>query len=1045
MKTFNKNIIKNISKAKSRFISIFLIIFLGSSIFAGLQSTPMIMEKSMNDYLNDNNYWDLSVVGTYGFKQGEVESLLEIENVEDVNLINRFDVVFENDTKTLGMVGYGYNDFSKSNLDLDSGSFPIAKDECVIDKTFSQVEGIEIGDLIELENDQGIEEFKVTAIANSSNYIAKAFRGINSINEGENYGFFAILNSGNENWIMPQDLYDIFDGYVYNQVDIQIADDQIFSSAYDQELEKVSQDVMAVLEPLYKAKYDQVIADTNEQIQEEQAKLDDALAKYQDGLVEYNEGLDQYNQGTDLLAQGNLDYQSGLAKYNQGLQEYLDGKEEYEYGLQKYNQGLGEYEAGLATYNSNLDIYNQSLATYQIQKADFDEAYEDYFLVDEQTRILLDGQKAELEAAKAELDATKSVLDQTEATLSQSKSQLDENKVLLDATKIQLDQAQGELESSKVTLDTAKNELAANDVELAKAKSLLDESKVELDDAKVQIDDGYLEIEKAKADLEDFEQGKLFTFTKDQNEGIDSFTQNAQAIQSLSYLFPIIFFLVAALVAMTTMTRMVEEQRIHNGTLLSLGYSKRNILNSYLLFVIIATLPATLIGVVFGINFFPAFIYYLYNLMMYDVFAPTKIFFDPGIVIITLLISVGIIMAVTWLVAAKELQEKPANLLRPKPPKQGKRILLERITPLWKRLSFNNKVTLRNIFRYKRRFLMSIIGIAGCTSLIVVAFGIKYSISQSLQRQFEQINLYDCEISYVSDSSNEQITELSDQLGNEGLLVNNYYKSIVEIDDKYVTLNVEVDDNYDKLLSLNEDGEKITIDDNTVAINHKLAEQLNVNVGDEIEILYQDDYYPVTVSNIITYYYGNVVYMNQSNFESLTDNSVTINKALVKGDLTKLDNDLIISQETNGEQQEEFKGQIQSIDTVIIILIVAAGFLALIVIYNLTNINIQERIVEVATIKVLGFYPREIYDYIFRENIYLSVIGSIVGLAAGKIIHYYLIITVELESVAFVRTVSWQTHVISFLITMAFTIAINFLMRRIVDNVDMIESLKSVE
>ena len=340
---------------------------------------------------------------------------------------------------------------------------------------------------------------------------------------------------------------------------------------------------------------------------------------------------------------------------------------------------------------------------------------------------------------------------------------------------------------------------------------------------------------------------------------------------------------------------------------------------------------------------------------------------------------------------------------------------------------------------------MSIIGIAGCTSLLVVAFGIKYSISQSLQRQFEQINQYDYEISYKSDSTNDQIYAYSDELKNDGLLINNFYSSIVEVDDNYVTLNIEADDNYSQLLNLTEAGRSLAIDDNTVAINHKLAELLNVKVGDQIELLYQDEYYPITVTDIVTYYYGNVLYMNQNHFENLVGNEIDINTALVKGSLDGLNSDLIISQETNGEQQADFKGQIQSIDTVIVILIVAAGILALIVIYNLTNINIQERIVEVATIKVLGFYPREIYDYIFRENIYLSILGSAVGLAIGKIIHYYLIITVELEAVAFVRTVNWQTYVISFLITMAFTVVINFLMRHIVDKVDMIESLKSVE
>lgn len=1045
MKTFNKNIIKNITKAKSRFISIFLIIFLGSSIFAGLQATPLIMERSMNEYLSENNYSDLSIVGTYGFNQNDLDDLKYIEGISDIRLLNRFDTVYESEAKTLGMIGYGYNDFNDSSLELISGAFPASSSECVLDKTFSKIELIDVGDSIEFENEQGKKEFKVTGLVNSSNYIGKAFRGINSYNEGKNYGFFAILNKDNENWIMPAKLYDLFDGYVYNQVDFHIENDLIFSSAYSDDLELARQRVMAVLEPLYDEKYDKIIDDGTNEILLEQKKLDEAWDEYNDGLASYNQGLAQFNQGKELLIQGNQEYQAGLAKYDQGWEDYLDAREEYDAGLQKYDQGLSEYQAGWELYNQNLELYNQGLSTYELNKASFDEAYLNIDIVDEETRLYLEQQKEELEEAKAKLDATKVVLDQTNSTLIQSKQEIDVNYSLLESTKIQLDEVAEILTASKLELDQVKEELVTNDSILAKTKVQLDQAKLELDDAKSQIDDGYMKIEEAKSDLEELEPGNLYTFTKAQNEGIDSFAQNANAIQSLSYLFPIIFFLVAALVAMTTMTRMVEEQRIQNGTLLSLGYSKKNIINSYLLFVIIATLPATIIGIVFGVNFFPSFIYYLYSLMMYDVFAPIKIIYDPAVIMVTLFISVGIVLLVTLLVAVKELQEKPASLLRPKPPKLGKRILLERITPIWKRLSFNNKVTFRNIFRYKKRFLMSIIGIAGCTSLLVVAFGLKYSISQSLQRQFEQINQYDYAITYKSESNPDEIGDFSQKAADNDLIVNNYYESIVEIDDNYVTLNVEFDENYLEVLDLRAGENELKIGENTVAINHKLAELLGVDVGDKVEIIYQDKYYQIEITNIITYHYGNVLFTGESFFESMIADEVTINSALVKGDLNAIANELIISRETNGEQQAEFKDQIQSIDSVIVILIFAAGFLALIVIYNLTNINIQERIVEVATIKVLGFYPREIYDYIFRENIYLSVIGSLVGMIIGKVIHYYLIITVELDAVAFVRTVNWETYVISFFITMAFTLAINIIMRHIVNQVDMIESLKSVE
>ncbi len=1047
MKNFNKNILRNIKKDKSRFISIFLIILLGSSIFAGLQSTPIIMKKSMNDYLAEHNYWDISVVGTYGFEQEDLSLIESIENVEGVTVKNRFDVMYESESKTLGLTGYGYDDFDQTSYDLLAGNFPGNNQECVIDRFFTDNEGLSIGDWVTFANNQGKKQFEIVGIVDSAQYIAKDYRGVNSLGDGSNHGYFGILNSGNENWMLPEELYDLVGSDIFNEIDIRISNSNIFTPGYDEDINQVTSDLESALENLYHDKYDEIQTDAFAQIEKNQTDLDDAIKEYEEGLSLYNEGLDEYEQGHQQYLDGVESYEQGMEQYESGWQEYLDGQDQYQAGLQEYENGYNQYLVALDEYNSGVSEYEAGLLDYNAQKAEFDLAYADIDSFDDETKADLEEQKILLEETKAALDATKIELDNAKIQLDSTKIELDQNKDILDETGVELESAREVLETTKSQLDDAKIELDENRVILDESKQTLDENAAVLADNQTKLDDAQAKIDQATKDIERLDQGKIYSFSKSQNDGVESFEQNAGAIESISYIFPIIFFLVAALVSMTTMTRMVEEQRIQNGTLLSLGFSKRNIINSYLLFVIIATLPSSIIGIISGINFFPRFIYYLYSLMLYDVSAPTFIVYDLMIILVTLMISVGIILLVTLVVAISELKEEPANLLRPKPPKMGKRILLDRITPIWKRLSFNNKVTLRNIFRYKRRFIMSIIGIAGCGALLVLAFGLKYSITETVVKQFDEINLYDYKISYA-ENDNDSIINFSESLvaQNDNVEVNNYYEAMVQVEDSYVNLQVEFDDNYQDLLNLVERGQKIQLDDTGAAINGKLSEILGVKVGDTIEVLYEDMYYQVEITNIFDYYYGSVMFMSDASFEDMTGESIMINRALISGNLNQLtDNEMVISQESSEEGRSDFGNQLESIDTVVLILIFAAGFLALIVIYNLTNINIQERLVEISTIKVLGFYPREIYDYIFRENIYLGIIGSIVGMFLGKIVHYYLIITVELETVQFVRHVDTKTYLISFAITMLFTILINLIMRRIVNRIDMVESLKSIE
>ena len=411
------------------------------------------------------------------------------------------------------------------------------------------------------------------------------------------------------------------------------------------------------------------------------------------------------------------------------------------------------------------------------------------------------------------------------------------------------------------------------------------------------------------------------------------------------------------------------------------------------------------------------------------------------------------------MVCYKELQAVPAQILRPKAPKLGKRILLERITFIWKRLSFNQKVTMRNIFRYKKRFFMSVIGIAGCTALIVIGFGIKYSVSPLASEQYGNMWIYDGVVNYKDDLTATTKKQAQDDFKGQSQVKSTMgiYNKTITIDQQMVTVEIPSETkDFDQYIHMSDyqTGKTLNLKDDGVYINAKLAEILDLKVGDQLTLSLDNKDYKVKIAGIYKLYFRHYIYMSPKYYENLTKDEVHYNsqyfKLNKKASEKKLTNycdhhENITSIQYVSGISEGFYSQMESLDSVVFILIVCAGALAFIVLYNLTNINIQERKSEIATIKVLGFYPKEVYDYVFRENIILAFIGSIVGLGLGKIIHTYLIRTVEVDMAMFIRTVNIRCYMIAIILTMAFTFLINLYMRRVLKKIDMVESLKSIE
>lgn len=1005
-----KNLRRSILHSKSRFLSIFSIVLLGAAFFAGLRNTPGTMMESMDAYLDKNHFADLTYMASLGFSEDDIQSIKDTQGIEDVAYGYQFDALMKEDDKLSGVTVYTSEAYNKDMIncpDLLEGRYPTQDDECLIDNELAKT-GIKLDQTIHLSNDQGQKDFKVVGIVNDPRYIARTERGTNTLGDGTNEGYIEILNKENSFLAMPKELYDLRDEKIlYNQISIRVKgalEETIFTEDYDDIVEEVNTKVKSTLSLRMSDLYDDLTRDARK-------TLDDAKEEYEKGLNSYNKNKDAFD--TQILE----------AKIQLTNAKIELGKKETEL-LKAQNQASDQTKQMIQTLEETSKELQQNLEQLQKELQEKPESKEEITSIDP---VLKNIQEIN-ELLKNTSSSVEGIDQLTEANLA--------------------------LENAKLQIQQQENQLTLQELQTSK----------QLEEAKEKLDSAHSEIQKGEKEIDSIPKGKLYTLTRHENAGVVSFESNKDSIASIANVFPLMFFLVSALVSLTTMTRMVEEQRGQSGTLRALGYSKWDVMKQYVVYVILATLFACLIGIVAGTYFFPGIIYYLYRLMLFQVDAPIVIYSSVLIIVETVCISVLVTMFVTLLVCMNELNLMPAVLMRPKAPKIGKRILLERINFIWRRLSFNQKVTMRNIFRYKKRFFMSVIGIAGCTALIVTGFGIKNSVSQVVDKQYEDIFQYDALVRLEDPVSTHDAKEYQDQLLKRDE-VNNieyvYNQSIQLLKNKqelYGSLVVyQSMDNIQNFIQFKDfyNHKKISLDDEGVVLSAKTAELLDVSENDNVDIELNGQKYNVKVSSIMENYFMNYMYMSQTYYEDLTGKQLEVNNAYMN--MKKMTPSFKASIENYMQEKgygnlsyidtfsQEFDQQVQSIDMVIIILVVCAGALNFIVLYNLTNINIQERKSEIATIKVLGFRRKEVYDYIFRENIILSVIGSLLGLIFGRVLHGFIIRTVELDVTMFIRQLNIESYIFGILFTMIFTYFINFVMRRVLNKVDMVESLKSIE
>lgn len=851
------------------------------------------------------------------------------------------------------------------------------------------------------------------------------------------------------------------------------------------------------------------IEDGKKEIQKNEKKITDSEKKLQEGRntanVEFANAEAQISVAETKLAEARTAVTDGKA--------YLDAKKkEAEQGIAQINNGIEQIDNKLIELQKSKELAESVLSG--INK--IDTTIEELNTILQQDKTLLenattDEEKAQLNelikyintqidslnTQKQELlsyGITEEKLSQINAGISECEKQKTdlesqianinseiakgENEIAISQNQIVVGYEQ--LEVSKSQLVEKKNEtnkkFADSEKEIADGKKKIQDAKKELENGEnelkekkeefnTKITDSENKLIEAREKLNDIENAKWYILDRYDNKGFNSFSQDCDNVEKLGEVFPIVFFIIATLISLTTMTRMVEEERVQIGTLKALGYNKFQIMSKYIIYSLTASIIGGIFGAIFGLKFFPYVIITMYQ-MMYDI-TELVIEFNWYYTILGIGLITICIVGATIYTANKELQSTPAEMMRPKAPKPGKRVLLEKIPFIWSKLSFTQKVTVRNMFRYKKKFLMTVVGICGCTALIVAGFGLKDSISGIMDFQYVDIYDYDMMIGLKNTLTEDEKKDLIQDLENKekiekcitshifaGDIKNNSYKEESQV------MVVKDTDTIDKIVNLKDlkTGEKLELNDKEVIITDKLSQLLNVKVGDEIKIIDSDDKeVNVKISGITEHYISHYVYMTDQLYKKLYNEKPNTNVIFTKYS-EKLD------EETENQLSKELllNSKIASItltsylitimdetlsamNFVVYVLIVSAGLLAFIVLFNLSNINISERIRELATIKVLGFYDKEVYDYVTREIVLLTIIGILFGLIFGFILNSFILGTCEIGILRFKKTVLPQSYLFAGIITVIFTIIINFITYFSLKKIDMIESLKSVE
>lgn len=1087
---------REVKNSLGRYLAIFAIIALGAGLFVGLRlSKPDFME-TFDRYIDETNFFDFRLVSTLGLTEDDLREVMKIDGVKDAEGIVSSDFLFSNeDEDNLIMVAQSIPD--KINLiDLKCGRMPEKGNECLADPEMYSED--DIGKKIKLSGDNSqqtfdtfaYDEYTIVGLTETVLYI-NVERGSSTLGNGSVEGYVYIPKNG-------------FSTDYFTEIYLRVeSEGYVYSDEYENSVEPY-------IKPLENFMLERAVIRHDAIIDEAYAQLDEAKAQYEDGFAQYTAAKQEYDRGYAEYTAKKEDTQRELADAKDkidsaqammqdpsildGKQEELNkakaqldaGKAEYEKGLREYEimraAAYGAVESQIAYYENRIAEKQNELASLNAELAQLNAELETATANNETLKIV--SLRAQIRAKTNQISSTESDLEFSssrlekhrqdkaaadaklapyEKQLSDAKAQLDSGYAQIEAGQAELDKAREMINSGAAELETAKKAYEQGKAEaergFAEAEAELKSGKVQLDSAKAELDNAKKQLDDAEKQIKNMDHADTYVLGRDSNIGYVCFDSDTSVVNSVASVFPVFFFLVAALVCLTTMTRMIDDQRVQIGIMKALGYSSGTIMSKYMFYSGSATLLGGIFGIAVGSIAFPAIVWFGYSIL-YS-FSGLVFTMNWPLAFGIIGANLAVMLLVTWYCCHRELKCAPADLIRPKAPEAGKRTLLEKLPFIWNKFNFMQKVSARNILRYKKRIFMMLLGVGGCTALVLTAIGLNDTIQGMVKRQYDDIIMYDYELSLAYNMTQE---EQNIFLGDCGDAVDSalfLYRGKADVSGgettKSATLSVSDGRGLDRFIYLHYGKEPVEYPGlNEAIINYNLARMMGgVEIGDEITITDSDmNALTVTVSGFFDNYVDSFVFVSPETCQAQWGYVPEAKSALVNAPedmdvndcatrIAEVDGVRTIS--LSADSRDRISSMMDGLLFVVAAIILCAGLLALIVLYNLNNINIAERIREIATLKVLGFYPRETADYVFRENLILTGTGAMFGLLLGVGLHAFVMNAIKVDMMYFQPYISPLSYVVAIAITFVFAIVVNLIMRRRIDGIDMAGALKSVE
>lgn len=1058
--------VREIKSSFKRFLSLLIMSMLGVGVFVGLKMAAPDMMMSVDKYYDDNNVYDIKIVSTLGLTDDDISKINNLKGVKEAVGTYSKDVLIKNNKGSESVIKViGITD-DMNEIEIKKGRKPKNNGEIVVEEAMLEREKLKIGNKIILLNNETFKNTKLTivGVVKSPLYISNATssssRGNTTIGMGK-INYYTYVNKSNFNLDYYTEAY-----VTINSAKEEVTNTDNYNNLVDDTLEKIEK----IKESRQTARYNEIYNEAKEEIDKNErdgrSKLDDSKnaldnAKKELLTAKNSLSLNKTKLDNTLVELNNV--KSKLDSTKKGLDENklkLDkSKKEIEDNKNKINDELNNYGMVIDDINDFKDVISGFIVLND-ETDDVNEKIKD-FLRDPlnidmvMARIPNDTPNYDKIImvsyfCKYNSDSFFEILD--------SIAKIDEAQEQYDEGILKYNNGLTEYEKAYNTYVIYYNEYQNG---LSNYNNGLRQYNNNLNIYNYNVKEYYesqkifnLEINDARKTLDEIPEAKWYIYTRKDDSGYSSFIDDGEGVSNLSKIFPTIFFVVAVLISLISMSRMVEDDRMLIGTLKSLGFSNKHIRKKYLLYSGIATISGGIIGSLLGFFLLSRYIWNIYKIL-FDV-PVFKYDFNPTNILIGITIAVICICGTTFLTIKKVVKEKPSDLMRPKAPENGKRVILEKIPFIWNQINFSNKITIRNLFRYKKRVLMTIVGILGCTALMLAGFGIRDSIVSVPKKQYKEVFKFD-EMVYLTEDVNSQ--NINEMLDNKYIKSSLNTKMDTSMTSGKYDINLFVPENKSdikNILSLKDVKTKkeLKLENNKVIISDKLADLENKEVGDKIKVTdSENNEYEFIISGICENYVGHYVFMNKETYENNIGNYKTNIVYLKIDDLknqeslskTLMDNEYVMSVVGVDSTMSIIDDMLRSLNSVVVILIFLSGALSFVVLYNLSYINISERKREIATLKVLGFTDKEVDNYITKETIILTIIGIILGLIFGIFLTYVIIDTVEIEMVRFLRIIKSSSFIITAFIVMLFTLIVNKIIHYALKKIDMIESLKSVE